>query len=144
MKKIIAMSLVLVMLLSMTASVCAEPVLPERIEIEQGNEIVPLYAYVSTYLTGLTISGNKATCDAYLKGYSGTTTKIVFKITLQKKTLIWWNDVDSYTVTYHGHTGSPSRSFTVGSGTYRAKVVYTVYSGSASETITDYSSQKTV
>lgn len=144
MKKIIAMSLVLVMLLSMTASVCAEPVLPDRIEIEQGNEIVPCYNYIKSHTQTLTISGSKATCKATLVGYNGTTTKIVFKITLQKKTLLWWNDVDSYTITYHGYTGSPSRSFTVGSGTYRAKVVYTVYSGSASETITDYSSQKTV
>lgn len=143
-KRILAMVLAMVMMLSMASVSFAEPVLPEQVEIEQGSEIMPLYEYTSDYVTSLSISNGKAVCRGYLFGYSGTTTKVVIKVILQKKSLLWWSDVDSTTSTFLNYTGSHSLTKTVGSGTYRTKVVYTVYSGSDSETITDYSGQKTV
>lgn len=143
MKKILSILLAFVMLFLMTALIHAEPVLPEQIEIEQGNEIVPFYDYTSSCTTALSISGGSASCKSYLNGKS-TVTKIAIKMTLQKKALLWWSEVETWNETYNATLASLTKTKTVGSGTYRVKTVYTVYSGGASETITDYSGQKKI
>lgn len=142
-KRIFAFVTALVMMLSLVSVSFAEADLPERIEIEQGSEIMPLYDYTSTYSTSLSISGGSATAKASIIGKSSVT-KITIELTLQKKNLLWWKEVESHIMTYYNTAAGPSLTKAVGSGTYRTKAVYTVYSGSNSETITDYSSQKTV
>ncbi len=105
-------------------------------------EILPLYDYTNNFGETLSISNGTATCKASLIGISGTTSKVVIKMTLQKKTLLWWSEVETWSATYDTYYGTLNKSVEVKSGTYRVKAVYTVYSGSANETITDYSSQK--
>ena len=93
-------------------------------------------------MENLSITNGTASCSATLTGINGTTTKVVIKMTLQKKTLLWWSEAESWTATYNTYYGTLSKTATVKSGTYRVKAVYTVYSGSNSESITDYSDQK--
>ena len=104
---------------------------------------MPCFEYTNTTATTLSIStSGTATCSAKLNGYNGTTTKIVIKMTLQKKTLLWWSEVDSWSTTINNWYGSLTKTASVGSGTYRVKVEFTVYSGSNSEEITTYSQEK--
>ena len=141
-KRGISLLMVLVLLLGFSVSSYADPVIPiDRIVTENDSAIQPLYAYTRTYDESLSISNGTAKCTSSLTGINGTTTKIVIKMTLQKKTLLWWSEVETWSATYNTYYGTMTKSTTVGSGTYRVKAVYTVYSGSNSESITDYSSQ---
>lgn len=109
-------------------------------------EITPYWSYTSTCSSTLSISGKTATCTSKATGYSGTTTKIVISQTLQKKTSSnSWSEVDSWSETYNSFVGTATNySYNLSSGTYRLKSVFTVYSGSKCETITKYSSEKTL
>lgn len=141
-KRGISLLMVLILLLGFSISSYADPVIPtDKIVAEDNSVIQPLYDYITNYGTSLSISSGTAKCNASLSGKNGTTTKIVVKMTLQKKTLLWWSEVETWSATYNTYCGTLSKSTTVDSGTYRVKVVYTVYSGSNSESITDYSSQ---
>ena len=104
--------------------------------------VQPRYNYTASVNAKLTISSQQANCTAGIVGFQGTTTRIKTKITLQKKGLLSWsnvtswsNDVYNYKASYAYHYGP------LDSGTYRVKVEATVYAGSASETITQYSSK---
>ena len=79
-------------------------------------------------------------------GYSGKTTKIVIKQTLQKKSSSGtWTTVGTSSNTINSHINVYSKKYTsLSSGKYRLKSVFTVYAGNKSETITKYSSEKTV
>lgn len=103
-------------------------------------EIMPLYNYTTDYDVTLAASGSTLTGIANLIGKKGTTTQVDAVMTLQKKGLLRWNDASTdYTYTMYSYYANAQNTYTVGSGTYRLKVVFTVYSGSASETITAYS-----
>lgn len=105
------------------------------------SEIQPCYEFTSDNKENLLISSDKAVCESKLTGYSGTTTKITIKMSLEKKVLWWWSEQTSWTATFNSYRGSLSKSYGVGGGTYRVKAVYTVYSGTQSETITGYSQE---
>ncbi len=145
MKKRIISSLVILCLVITTASLGSAASLDntERAytDIEQldVNVIQPKSMYISTTYTALSIDNNIAECYAQINGYSGITTKIEIKMTLQKRfLLIWWNQV-TWTKTIYSYKGSLLEDTSVGSGTFRVKADYTAYSGSSSETITAYS-----
>lgn len=103
------------------------------------SQIQPRYDYTATISCSLNNSSGKAQCVGVVGGYSGTTTKIVIKMTLQKKTLFWWSKVQEWSSTTNAHTAAMSKTVSVDSGTYRVKLVATVYSGSKSEEIEMYS-----
>ena len=103
------------------------------------NQIQPRYSYTNKISCALNNSSGKAQCVASVMGYSGTTTKIVIKMTLQKKTLLWWSKVQEWSSTTNAHTAAMSKIVAVESGKYRVKLVATVYSGSKSEEIEMYS-----
>ena len=130
-KSIFSFLLMAVMMLSMasgTSALSSEP------------DVMPCYNYTSTYSVDLTYTGSNLSGTASITGYPGVTTQINMVMTLQKKGLLRWNDESSnYDYTIFSDTASLGNLYTVGSGTYRLKVVFTVYSGSASETITAYS-----
>jgi hypothetical protein len=132
------LSIVLAVLLLFTASVVAnaESVEIDVIENTSSEETVqPRYDYTSSTWVNLVISNNKASCTSRLIGYQSTT-KIVITMTLQKKTLFWWSEVETWTGTYNDFVGELSKSKSIESGTYRIKTKFVVYSGSDSETIT--------
>lgn len=143
-KKIMSLilSIVLIFCVSIVASAESPVVTPGTLE-QTESDIMPCFEYTNTTATTLSIStSGTATCSARLNGYNGTTTKIVIKMTLQKKTLLWWSEVDSWSTTINNWYGSLTKTASVGSGTYRVKVEFTVYSGSNSEEITTYSQEK--
>lgn len=104
-----------------------------------GDTVQPLYNYISDSTTSIKKLDGQVQCIASLTGYKGTTTKIVITITLQKKILLFWDDVKTWTKTYETYYGTLSKTSDVSGGTYRFKAVYKVYSGTKSETITKYS-----
>ncbi len=144
-KKIAALILSVVFIFSAAMVAGAEgasaPVSPaSSSEGEPG--IQPLFEYTNITAVSLSISNGTATCSARLNGYSGITTKIEIKMTLQKKFLLWWNTEESWSTTINDFYGALTKTASVDSGTYRVKVDFTVYSGSKSEEITTYSQEK--
>ena len=131
-KRILSMILAILMIGSMTLNTFA---------LVSEPEIMPCYNYTDEYDSILNISGGTATCRARLTGYSGTTTRINAEMILQKKGLFGWSEAWSYNYGVYTYKLDKSETTSVGSGTYRLKVIFTVYSGNASETITAYSSE---
>lgn len=132
-KRIICCLLVLSMLLSV----------PYAVNAAAAEPIIPLYDNASSASAILSISGNTATGEGTIKGYSNVT-KIDIALTFQKKSLLWWSDVETWYKYAVGNSSNISANMTLtGSGTYRVKIVYKVYVGSEYETITCYSAQKT-
>lgn len=101
----------------------------------------PRYSYTDAAVSFLNINNGQAVCESRLSGYPNITTKINLSMTLEKKTLLWWSAQQTWTQTTNGYSTSISKSYNVGSGTYRVKTVCTVFSGSASETVTSYSQE---
>ncbi len=132
-KRILALVVAIVLLFTLSVVSFAE---------SGSTTVQPRYDYTKNYNETLTIANGTASCTASLKGISGTTTKVVIKMTLQKKTLLWWSEVETWSTTSNTYYGTLTKTAAVKSGTYRVKAVYTVYSGSNSESITDYSAQK--
>lgn len=131
-KRILLMALAFVMLVSMVPNAFAASAEPE---------IMPMFNYTLDYEALLSISGGTASCRATLDGIPGTTTRINAEMILQKKGLFGWSEAWSSTYGIYTHTLDHTETASVGNGTYRLKVVFTVYSGTASETITAYSSE---
>lgn len=142
-KKII--SFVLVTLLLLTAHLPASATYLQndsvhKVSIEE--TVQPMYKYATNVLVSLNISNNTAQCVSHVTCVQGVT-KIVVKMSLQKKTLLWWSNTEEWNATYNSTPiAHLAKSCGINSGTYRVKVKITVYSGSSSETITAYSPQK--
>lgn len=129
-KKFLSIFLAALMLIMVPLSVSAE------------TTVQPRYTYTGSHSTKLVINDNVAIVESYVSGYS-TATSIKMTVTLQKKVLWWWDDVTEWSNIAPRNYLSISESTTVGSGTYRAKLVAVVCSGTESETIEGYSSEKT-
>lgn len=129
-KKLLSIFLAVLMFIMVPLSVSAETV------------VQPRYTYTGSHATILVIDNDVATVESYVNGYS-TVTSIKMTVTLQKKVLWWWNDVTEWSNIAPRNYLSISESTTVGSGTYRAKLVAVVCSGTESETIEGYSSEET-
>ena len=145
-KKLLALFLSVIMLCSLSMVTSAETLANggiEKPEFEE-QEIQPFYNYTNDHSTSLSISSGKATCFSELLGNSSKATKIEITMTLQKKTLLWWSKVESWTTTVSGYYAALSKTASVGSGKYRVKAKFKVYGGSNSETITEYSVEKSV
>lgn len=70
---------------------------------------------------------------------------IWFMCMLKKSSSGTWCEVASWSETDTGYKGSATNTKSgLSSGTYRLKTAFTVYAGSDYETITKYSSEKTV
>lgn len=136
-KRLISVILTVVLLCSMGMGTHAM-----NANTQSDTEIQPLLNYTSVTSALLTITDGRAICYADVIGYEGVTTKITIEMTLQKKTLWWWDDVQSWKLTNYDYIASDEESVNVSSGTYRVKAVFTIYSGTASETVTDYSPEK--
>lgn len=126
-KRILALVVVMVMIITSIPMAFA-----------QGNDITPYYTYADDAQAKISISNGTATYKGILYG-SSDVTKFTVSITLQKKGLIFWSDVETWTKTVISSSGSFQRDLAVASGKYRTKAVFKVYSGTEYETITKYS-----
>lgn len=122
-KRIASLVLAILLLFTGSVAVCAD------------GSVQPILDYTSSASANITISNGTAYCMAKLIGYS-TTDKIKITITLQKKGLLWWNEVDSWTTTYYDTYAVMSKNCSVGSGKYRVKADFVAYCGSDSEKLT--------
>ena len=111
-------------------------------EIQSDTGIQPRYSYTDSTLVTLGIDNGTADCFAYIEGYKNITTKVSIEMTLQKKTLWWWNEVKTWSYSVYDYQTSIEEFISVDGGTYRVKATFTAYNGSANETVTDYSPEK--
>lgn len=129
-KKIISLLLAVLIFTLVPLSVSAE------------TAVQPRYTYTSSHVTTLTILNDVAYCESSLNAYS-TATSINMTLTLQKKVLWWWEDQEEWVKSRPNTSISMSESASIGSGTYRVKMVARVCAGSAdSETVEGYSGEK--
>lgn len=63
-------------------------------------------------------------------------------MTLQKKTLLWWSKVETWSKTEYSNLVEMEKSHSIDSGTYRVKVKATIHNGNAQETVDVYSAEK--
>lgn len=108
------------------------------------NEIMPLMDYTSYYTTSIVLENGEATCAADLTGYPDLCTRIEITMTLQKKTLFWWSKVETWSTAVDDYTAMMCETASVGSGTYRVKAEFVVYSGTATEELTGYSQEDSI
>lgn len=102
------------------------------------------YAYTTSVTCTLTISNGTAYCKSSDKGNS-TVTQIDGVQYLEKKNGDKWEVVDSWSDFSSRNSLNMSNSKdNISSGTYRARAVFTVYSGSSSEVVEKISTEKTV
>ena len=136
-KKVIAVLVSVTLLCTSFLCVSAQTVSSDNAEI------APLLQFTKNTTTILVISGGQASAAASFSGYKGTTTKVVITMTLQKKGFLglWWSDEASWTETFNSYNASMNRKHSVSDGTYKVKAEYVAYSGSKSETVTDYSNE---
>lgn len=136
-KKAIAVLVSMVLLCTSFLCVSAQTV------SSSDSEIAPLLQYTNNYRTTLSISGGQASLVADFIGYNGITTKVVITMTLQKKGFLglWWSDEASWTETFYSYDAMMYRKHSVSDGTYKVKAEFVAYSGSKSETVTDYSEE---
>lgn len=135
-RRLLCIVLILVLMLSMnvwTAVASAEE-----------SAVQPRWSYTNSTITSLNIStGGTSTCSASASGYSNITTKIKIKLRLQQYLAAQWTTIAVWESTFSDYYGVLSKTKALTStGNYRVEAVYTVYSGSASETITMHSQEK--
>ena len=106
--------------------------------------VQPRFSYTANASISLAITtSGTAYCATDVQG-NNLATKVYIKMTLQKYTVLWWSKVESWEGTFNNVYGTLSETAQVGSGRYRVKAEITVYSGSNSEEITEFSQEKKV
>ena len=136
----------------MCAAVCSATPLASLAETavvpvnqEQEYEVAPCLLYISDITSMIGISGTTAEVYGSVEGYANTATKakVVVELQVQSSTGSWV-PVVNWTVTENDYRAEVDDTYTVKTGnTYRVKTTATVWEGSASETSTLYSPEKT-
>lgn len=133
MKKVI--SAILALMLCMTFSLVA-------------SAQVVLYAVGSSKRTSeLYISSTTATCTSTYKDQTGRTAKVIIEQSLEKHDFLWsWSTyAGEWSKTTNGGSAAlTNKVYKLPSGTYRVKTVFTVTSDGSTETITVYSTEKSI
>ena len=88
----------------------------------------------------LNISNGTASAYAKVRGNYGTVTKVSANMYLEKYNNGKWPTVRTWSDSKNSNVFELSRTTSVAKGLYRVRTVFTVYSGTKSETITRYSS----
>lgn len=111
------------------------------------NGASPNYLYTLNGSSILTISNNTASCYSQLTGISSKTTKVVGNQYLEKNNGRTWETVSGGTWSDSADNFMLTLSNTkksLGSGTYRVRAVFTVYSGKKCETVEKISNEVTI
>lgn len=137
MKKIIALVISVIMVFGCSLSAYAD-----EYDTPIDETVVEEYQYTEGIDSNLTITNSKATCDSYVEGKLGITTRIVIVHTLQKWNGSSWNDCATWYNVYDTWVASlVTTKSSLSSGTYRLKTDVTTYSGSNYEYNTAYSAE---
>ena len=102
--------------------------------------VTPIYDYATEAICQLNISNGTASAYAKVRGNYGTVTKVSANMYLEKYNNGKWPTVRTWSDSKNSNVFELSRTTSVTKGLYRVRTVFTVYSGSKSETITRYSS----
>ncbi len=147
-KRILSALLCCVMLVAgLPMAAYAEETVPEAPAASQemdgrAGEIAPLYLYTNSLTVGLSINNGTATCSATLSGHYGEIKTVLMHVYLEKKTLWWWSEVESWTQLYTDDYCHFSRKVAASGGTFRVRVVATVTGkNGGTEEITGYSKE---
>lgn len=128
-KKIISLSLTIVMMLCCIA-------LPASAAVIEEETISPMTLYTEKVTSTISISSKVATCKSTVIGIPGITTKIVITQRLQRLEGTSWVNIKSWTKTVNSDYATfTNQSGTLVSDTYRTRTIAKVYSGTAYETI---------
>jgi hypothetical protein len=139
-KKLTGLLLWLAVLLAFALPTAALPPAVEVAPVEP--PVIQQTLYTMNLCTSLSFSGNNAICTSSAQGYPSLATRIEISMTLQERGFLglWWNDIFTWTGAWNAYHGSLEwAAGPMPSGTYRNRTVYTIYSGSYSETFTEYS-----
>ena len=120
-------SLILVVFLLFTGSFAVSATVAD-------GTIQPRFKYTSSATVNLSVSNNVAYCTAQLIGNTNVD-KIRITITLERRGVLFWNEVDTWTATYYDDDAIMSKTCSVNSGKYRLNADFTVYCGSDTEDI---------
>ena len=102
-----------------------------------GSEIMPMMEYIYDADYDFVISDGKAVMHALVRGNSSEATKCEVTVELQEKGMLFWDTVETWTVTETGRRAEIDVSHKVTAGeTYRMVTTVTVWSNSESETKT--------
>lgn len=104
----------------------------------EGTTIQPRYTSIQNHSLSLYISSGKASVSGSTTGYSGVSETHV-KCNLEKLSGSYWVQLQSWSSTQSGTYASTSGEYSVSAGTYRVMGTHRC----DSETITDYTSNKT-
>ena len=102
--------------------------------------VTPIYDYATEAICQLNISNGTAAAYSKVRGNYGTVTKVSASMYLEKYNNGKWPTVRTWSDSKNSNVFELSRTTSVTKGLYRVRTVFTVYSGSKSETITRYSS----
>lgn len=99
------------------------------------NMIMPLMEYIFDAEADFTISNGTAFMFAFVDGHLGRTTKCEVTVELQRKGLLFWDTIETWTATENGARAEVDVSCAVTAGeTYRMVTTVTAWSGTQSET----------
>ena len=99
------------------------------------NEVHPMFTSIDNVYCGLTANNGTANIYGSVNGKVGQVTKCKIQIQLQKKTLLWWTTVETWSKTEMSDHASIYVTHAATSGTtYRAVATITVWSGNTTET----------
>lgn len=142
MKQIIC--LVLTFIISISAFPKTTVSAYSELTLEESFSLQPRYTYTNSCTSNISISNSNATCTSKVTGKS-TATKIEATQYLEKKVLLWWENVEQWDKTTNSDTLYISNTKSnLSSGTYRLRTVFKVYSGTSYETVEKTSSEVTV
>lgn len=107
-------------------------------------QVTPRYALMNFARSKLSVSKD-GTLDIYITADGSTSvSEISVETTLQKKTLFWWSDVETFTDTAYDNSILMNETASVEEGTYRLSTAFTFSDGEISETHNNTSNEVTV
>ena len=107
--------------------------------------VQPRYSYTNSVDASISFRSGQLTCSGNIVGKKGTTTRIQYQLILQKKGVLKWNTVTTWSDSVSSYETTDTKHYgPVDSGKYRVKVEATVYAGTSSETVSATSSTETV
>lgn len=113
-------------------------------DVEENYTVAPMMTYIADYTIDFSIRNGVAGVIASVDGDVLTATKTKVIAELQVKNGSSWIPVKIWTESQNFYTTEVDETYTVTKGnTYRVKATFTVWEGSASETVTSYSDQIT-